>query len=185
MAHRVDWHGNLAISEAPPRNHLQCHALLGGADHQQMSLVAPKRLTGRWLSYPPPNWAHNYTPSLHRHHERDRHSTVVGDTERPERQAARLSQRYCPRYPINGVCGISFAGNPYRRHHRPRHGAGQMAYRFEWDNRKAGANLGKHGIGFEEASTVFDAPLAANFDDEAHSAMETRELIIGHSVVDR
>lgn len=53
---------------------------------------------------------------------------------------------------------------------------------FEWDPIKAEINRQKHGITFEEASTVFDDPLAAIFDDEAHSIFEPREIIIGHSV---
>ena len=45
-----------------------------------------------------------------------------------------------------------------------------MPYRFEWDSRKAATNIRKHGVSFDEASTVFDDPLAAIFDDETHSA---------------
>jgi uncharacterized protein len=61
-----------------------------------------------------------------------------------------------------------------------------MSYRnaavsFEWDGRKAASNEVKHGVTFEEAKTVFDNPLAVIFDDEAHSADEPRELIVGHS----
>lgn len=56
-----------------------------------------------------------------------------------------------------------------------------MNPRFEWDEQKAARNLAKHGVSFSEASTVFDNPLAAIFDDEAHSANELREVIIGHS----
>ena len=41
-----------------------------------------------------------------------------------------------------------------------------MPYRFQWDSRKAATNLRKHGVRFDEASTVFDDPLAAIFDDE-------------------
>lgn len=52
---------------------------------------------------------------------------------------------------------------------------------FEWDESKATANLQKHQVGFEEAKTVFDNPLALIFDDEAHSLQEKREIIIGHS----
>jgi len=52
---------------------------------------------------------------------------------------------------------------------------------FEWDSRKAALNEAKHGVAFEEAETVFANPLAVIFDDEAHSADEARELIIGHS----
>jgi uncharacterized DUF497 family protein len=60
-----------------------------------------------------------------------------------------------------------------------------MPYRFEWDSRKAATNIRKHGVSFDEASTVFDDPLAAIFDDETHSTSEVRELVIGHSVIGR
>jgi len=56
-----------------------------------------------------------------------------------------------------------------------------MSVQFEWDQRKAASNLRKHGISFNEAITVFRDQLAAIFDDEAHSATEHREIIIGHS----
>lgn len=60
-----------------------------------------------------------------------------------------------------------------------------MPYRFEWDSRKAATNIGKHGVSFDEASTVFDDPLAFIFDDEEHSISEVREVIIGHSIAGR
>lgn len=60
-----------------------------------------------------------------------------------------------------------------------------MAYRFEWDAEKAKSNWLKHGISFDEASTVFEDPLARIFDDEVHSSDEGREIIIGHSINDR
>jgi uncharacterized DUF497 family protein len=60
-----------------------------------------------------------------------------------------------------------------------------MSVRFEWDKDKAEANLKKHGVSFDEASTVFNDPLAFIFDDEAHSASEKREIIIGHSITNR
>ena len=56
-----------------------------------------------------------------------------------------------------------------------------MQLRFEWDERKAVANLSKHKVSFEEAQTVFYDPLACIFDDEWHSTDEPREIIIGHS----
>ena len=56
-----------------------------------------------------------------------------------------------------------------------------MALEFEWDEQKAKANQRKHGISFEEASTVFDDPLSINFDDPDHSIGENRYLIIGLS----
>lgn len=56
-----------------------------------------------------------------------------------------------------------------------------MPFIFEWDRRKAVSNLTKHAVSFDEAITVFDDPLAVDFDDEEHSAAEHREIIIGHS----
>lgn len=35
-----------------------------------------------------------------------------------------------------------------------------MPLTFEWDDRKAKANLAKHNLGFEEAATVFGDPLS-------------------------
>jgi uncharacterized protein len=56
-----------------------------------------------------------------------------------------------------------------------------MAASFEWDENKAVANEGKHGVSFIEAATVFGNPLAAIFDDPDHSSEEVREIIVGHS----
>ena len=56
---------------------------------------------------------------------------------------------------------------------------------FEWDSRKAKANLRKHGVSFDEACTVFDSPLARIFPDEDHSNGEEREIIVGYSILDR
>jgi hypothetical protein len=36
---------------------------------------------------------------------------------------------------------------------------------FEWDSRKAEANLRKHGVSFEEAQTVFTDPLSITLSD--------------------
>ncbi len=52
---------------------------------------------------------------------------------------------------------------------------------FEWDEEKAEANLGKHGVSFDEARTVFDDPLYVDFYDPDHSYEEHRYIIIGHS----
>jgi uncharacterized DUF497 family protein len=60
-----------------------------------------------------------------------------------------------------------------------------MSLKFEWDEDKAEANKKKHRTTFEEAATVFEDPLAVIFDDEAHSAEELREIIVGHSSKDR
>lgn len=56
---------------------------------------------------------------------------------------------------------------------------------FEWDKTKATANFKKHKVSFDEASTVFSDPLAHVFDDEKHSTEERREIIIGHSIINR
>ena len=41
--------------------------------------------------------------------------------------------------------------------------------RFEWDAIKATANLRKHGVSFEEASTVFNDMSAREAFDDLHS----------------
>ena len=60
-----------------------------------------------------------------------------------------------------------------------------MPLRFEWDSKKAASNVTKHGVTFDEATTVFGDPLAVIFDDEDHSQDELREILIGHSVLGR
>jgi uncharacterized DUF497 family protein len=60
-----------------------------------------------------------------------------------------------------------------------------MNVRFEWDGDKAAANLKKHKVDFDEASTVFADPLAKIFSDDEHSAEEIREIIVGHSIAGR
>jgi hypothetical protein len=51
--------------------------------------------------------------------------------------------------------------------------------RFDWDTRKAAANLAKHGISFEEALTPFDDPFALVAPDLIHSVGEERRWLIG------
>ena len=60
-----------------------------------------------------------------------------------------------------------------------------MGLRFEWDRQKAHENLQKHGVSFDEAATVFNDLLAFIFDDEEHSVNEYREIIVGHSAINR
>jgi len=57
----------------------------------------------------------------------------------------------------------------------------RMGYVFEWDPEKAEANMRKHGIGFNEASTVFGDPLALLLPDPDHSSPEMRHLLLGIS----
>jgi uncharacterized DUF497 family protein len=44
-----------------------------------------------------------------------------------------------------------------------------MPLTFEWDLRKARSNLAKHGVGFEEASTILADPLSLTIPDPEHS----------------
>lgn len=60
-----------------------------------------------------------------------------------------------------------------------------MALRFEWDGKKALSNERKHGITFEEASTIFGDPLSITIHDPAHSIGEDRFITIGTSANDR
>jgi len=57
--------------------------------------------------------------------------------------------------------------------------------RFEWDPRKAAANLKKHGVTFQEAGTVFGDPLAITFQDPDHSEGEERQMTFGVSLQKR
>jgi uncharacterized DUF497 family protein len=50
---------------------------------------------------------------------------------------------------------------------------------FEWDEIKAAANVRKHGVTFETASTVFLDPQLLTTADLAHSETEERWFSIG------
>ena len=54
-------------------------------------------------------------------------------------------------------------------------------YEFEWNDHKAKANLRRHGVSFEEASTVFGDPLAILLPDPDHSQGEERFPVLGVS----
>jgi uncharacterized DUF497 family protein len=56
-----------------------------------------------------------------------------------------------------------------------------VGYLFEWDLRKATANLTKHGVSFDEATTVFGDPLSLLLADPKHSEDEERFLVLGFS----
>ena len=56
-----------------------------------------------------------------------------------------------------------------------------MAYVFEWDTGKATENAKKHGVTFDEASTVFGDPLGLLMADPDHSEGEERYLLLGMS----
>ena len=53
--------------------------------------------------------------------------------------------------------------------------------RFEWDPRRAAANLRKHGISFEEATTALRDDLALTGRDPDHSTGEARYITFGVS----
>ena len=53
---------------------------------------------------------------------------------------------------------------------------------FEWDPEKDRSNQRKHGISFQEASTVFQDVNALVIDDPEHSETEERFIILGYSI---
>ena len=57
--------------------------------------------------------------------------------------------------------------------------------RFEWDEKKERANRKKHGVSFQEATTVFGDPFAATIPDPDHSRGEPRFITIGYSTGNR
>lgn len=54
-----------------------------------------------------------------------------------------------------------------------------MRYYFEWDLEKAKANKRKHGITFEQASTIFLDPRMISIFDIGHSEHEDRWATMG------
>jgi uncharacterized protein len=56
---------------------------------------------------------------------------------------------------------------------------------YEWDPKKAAANLRKHGVSFREAASAFSDPFALTFDDPDHSSDERRFITIGTSTRNR
>jgi len=58
--------------------------------------------------------------------------------------------------------------------------------KFTWDKIKAKSNKRKHGVSFEEATTVFYDDFALEFYDESHSQLEEdRYLMLGISAETR
>jgi len=54
-------------------------------------------------------------------------------------------------------------------------------YEFEWDDAKAEANLGKHGVDFMVAMSVLLDPLAMTRLDDEHSDDEERWVSVGRA----
>lgn len=53
--------------------------------------------------------------------------------------------------------------------------------KFDWDPVKAGVNLRKHGVSFDEAGSVFFDQLAVSGPDPDHSVRELRYITFGTS----
>jgi len=56
---------------------------------------------------------------------------------------------------------------------------------FSWDALKALKNYQKHGVPFEEASTIFSDPDALDWEDVEHSQIERRGKRLGLSIESR
>ena len=56
---------------------------------------------------------------------------------------------------------------------------------FQWDRAKAAENIAKHGVSFQEASTVFRDPLSQTGEDPDHSIGEQRFVTFGISTSGR
>ena len=56
---------------------------------------------------------------------------------------------------------------------------------FEWNAPKAADNAKKHGVTFDEASSVFRDPLAKVLPDPTQRSGEDRAIMIGRSDQDR
>ena len=52
-------------------------------------------------------------------------------------------------------------------------------FQFEWDEAKSSANLRKHGVSFELASSIFGDPRIFTIADATHSESEERWFSIG------
>lgn len=61
-----------------------------------------------------------------------------------------------------------------------------MGIVFEWNSRKARSNYVKHGVSFEEASTIFGDQLSLTITDPSHwRRAEQRFVTIGNSYLGR
>ena len=60
-----------------------------------------------------------------------------------------------------------------------------MPLQFEWDAKKAAANLTSHRVSFPEAVTAFGDPWSVTVPDPDHSLAEARFVLVGQSARDR
>jgi uncharacterized protein len=63
--------------------------------------------------------------------------------------------------------------------------SGETVYDFQWDPAKAVSNVRKHGVTFDQASTVFLDAFALTVFDEAHSEDEDRRFTLGYDLSGR
>lgn len=57
-----------------------------------------------------------------------------------------------------------------------------MQYNFEWDPVKAQSNANKHGVTFEQATAVFNDPMALTiFDEDNSNDGEDRWITLGQA----
>ena len=52
-----------------------------------------------------------------------------------------------------------------------------MGLIFEWDHTKAGRNIVKHQVSFEEATTIFGDPSSSTIHDPAHSFGDAERFV--------
>ena len=67
--------------------------------------------------------------------------------------------------------------NPLALYVRRAYTSPRRELRFEWDPKKAAANLRQHGVSFEDAKTVFAHENAKLIDDANHSEDEDRFIL--------
>jgi uncharacterized DUF497 family protein len=60
-----------------------------------------------------------------------------------------------------------------------------MELKFKWDAEKNRENIQKHGVSFEEATTIFDNFPLEVFYDPDHSRSEDRYIAVGLSTLGR
>lgn len=54
-----------------------------------------------------------------------------------------------------------------------------MRYDFDWDPKKGKANVRKHQVSFERATTIFRDPHLLSIPDDEHSESEERWITMG------
>jgi len=60
-----------------------------------------------------------------------------------------------------------------------------MGLLFAWDEGKSRHNVRKHGVTYEEASTIFGDPFSLTIGDPGHPMRELRWVTLGYSAKHR